>query len=98
MDSAAAIKSSGALSESQKAALINLLTDEDPAVYQAVRDKILSCGQPVIEWLRPHTLSSAPSLRRRAQEIIQHLARRTADDKFLAFCLTESNDLNLEHG
>src|ERR1700691_133910 len=98
MGSIAASKSPDKLSESQKAALISLLADEDPAVYQAVRDKILSCGQPVIEWLRPHTLSSDPALRRRAQEIIQHLARQTADDRFLAFCLTEGNDLDLEQG
>jgi len=98
MGSIAASKSPDKLSESQKAALISLLGDEDPAVYQAVRDKILSCGQPVIKWLRPHTLSSDPALRRRAQEIIQHLARHTADDRFLAFCLTEGNDLNLEQG
>jgi regulator of sirC expression with transglutaminase-like and TPR domain len=98
MSSSAAIKLSGALSESQKAALISLLDDDNPVVYQAVRDKILSCGNDVIEWLRPHTLSSEPALRRRAQEIIQHFARQTADDRFLAFCLTEGNDLNLELG
>ena len=98
MSSAAIIKSPGTLSESQKAALISLLADEDPNVYQAVRDKILSFGQPVIEWLRPYRLSSDPSLRRRAQEIIQHLARQIADDRFLGFCLTEGTDLNLEHG
>ncbi len=94
----AAIKSPDTLSDSQKAALISLLGDEDPAVYQAVRGKILSCGQSVIAWLRPHTLSSDPALRRRTQEIIQYFARQTADDRFLAFCLTEANDLNLEQG
>src|SRR5258708_110086 len=98
MGSPIAIKSPGTLSENQKAALITLLGDENPTVYQAVREKILSCGDTVIEWLRPHTLSSDPALRRRAQEIIQNLARRAADDRFLAFCLTEGNDLNLEHG
>jgi regulator of sirC expression with transglutaminase-like and TPR domain len=98
MSSSATIKTSAMLSESQKAALISLLGDEDPAVYAAVREKILSCGQTGIEWLRPHRLSSDPALRRRAQEIIQHLARQVADDKFLAFCLTEGDDLNLEQG
>src|SRR5438309_11947940 len=98
MGSTAAIKPPDTLSESQKAALISLLGDENPVVYQAVRDKILSCGDTVVEWLRPHTLSSEPALRRRAQEIIHHLARHAADDRFLAFCLTEGNDLNLEHG
>ncbi|HWF17768.1 MAG TPA: transglutaminase-like domain-containing protein, partial [Verrucomicrobiae bacterium] len=98
MSSSAAIKSPDALSESQKAALVNLLGDDDPAIYQLVRDKILSCGDAATEWLRPHTLSSEPALRRRAQEIVQHFARRAADDRFLAFCLTEGNDLNLEQG
>ncbi|SRR5581483_3900870 len=96
MSSAAATKSSEPLSESQKAALINLLSDEDPAIYQVVRDKILSCGQDAINWLRPHALSPNPALRRRSQEIIQNLARRTADDRFLAFCLKQGEDLNLE--
>lgn len=98
MSSSTAIKSPDRLSESQKAALITLLGDEDPSVYQAVRDKILSCGDTATEWLRPHTLSSEPALRRRAQEIIHHFARRAADDRFLAFCLTEGTDLNLEQG
>ena len=33
------------LRESEKAALLNLLGDEDAAVYEAVREKILSCGE-----------------------------------------------------
>lgn len=98
MSSSAAIKSRETLSETRKAALLNLLTDDDPAVYQIIRDKILSCGQDAVDWLRPHALSSDPALRRRAQEIIQHLARQTADDRFLTFCLTEGEDLNLEQG
>ncbi|MDB6022816.1 MAG: hypothetical protein JWQ04_2673 [Pedosphaera sp.] len=98
MGTASAIKPPDTLSESQKTALISLLGDESPVVYQAVRDKILSFGDTAVEWLRPHTLSSEPALRRRSQEIIQHLARHVADDRFLAFCLTEGNDLNLEFG
>src|SRR5580698_9445236 len=98
MSTTAAIKLPESPSQGQKAALINLLSDEDPAVYQAVRGKILSCGQNAIDWLRPHMLSSDPALRRRAQEIIQHLNRQTADDRFLGFCLTEGSELNLEQG
>jgi regulator of sirC expression with transglutaminase-like and TPR domain len=94
----AEINSPETLSENQKHALIRLLGDESPAVHQAVRRKILSYGMPVISWLRPHTLSNEPALRRRSQEIIHHLMRLKADDRFLSFCLTEGNDLNTEQG
>ncbi len=86
------------LSANQKAALVTLLTDDDDAVYQTVREKILSYGEEATTWLRPHTLSADPVLRRRALEIIQHLARQTADNRFLAFCLTQGEDLDVEHG
>jgi regulator of sirC expression with transglutaminase-like and TPR domain len=94
----AEINSAGTLSENQKGALIRLLGDESPAVHQAVRQKILSCGPQVISWLRPLTLSNEPALRRRSQEIIRHLLRLKADNRFLAFCLTEGTDLSLEQG
>ena len=86
------------LSENRKAALIRLLGDEDPVVHHAVQEKILSFGQAAVPWLRPHTLTGEPSSRRHATEIIRHLLRQTADDRFLGFCLTESSDLNLEQG
>lgn len=87
------------LTENQRAALITLLTDDDPTVYQAVRGKILACGQPARAWLRPHTLSSDPVLRRHAREITRHLARQTSDDHFLAFCLKHHGDqFDLEQG
>jgi len=98
MSVSAVIKPPEKPSERERAALISLLVDDDAAVYRVVRDKILSCGPGATEWLKPHTLSSDPVLRRRAQEITQHFAREKADDRFLAFCLSEGNDLNLEQG
>lgn len=86
------------LSPSQQVALLNLLGDEDPAIYQTVREKILSCGPPAAEWLRPHTTSNDPALRRHAQEIVLHFDRQAADDQFLAFCLRHGEELNLEQG
>ncbi|MGA2864336.1 MAG: transglutaminase-like domain-containing protein [Verrucomicrobiota bacterium] len=84
------------LSERRRAALLSLLADEDPAVYQAVRRKILSLGPSAVSWLRPHTLSREPALRRRAQEIIRHFDRQTADNAFLAFCLKHGEEFDLE--
>ena len=84
--------------ESRKAALINLLGDEDPGVYQAVREKIVSLGESSRHWLRPHTLSRDPLIRRRTQDIIRHFERLAADNRFLAFCLQHGQDCDLEQG
>lgn len=84
------------LPDRQQAALLTLLGDEDASIYQAVREKILSCGPIARQWLQPHSLSSDPLLRRRAQELIRHFDRLSADDEFLAFCLRTGENFNLE--
>jgi len=84
------------LSESQKTALLTLLADDDPKVYRKIRQKIISFGPAASEWLRPHTLSREPALRRRAQEIILSFDRQDADNAFLAFCLKHGEAFDLE--
>ena len=86
------------LPESQWKALVNLLGDDDPTIYQTVREKILSFGENAGEWLRPHRLSNDPVLRRRAREIVQHFDRQEADTWFLAFCLKHGEEFDLEEG
>ncbi len=86
----------GSLPERQREALISLLADEDPGVYATVRAKLLGFGPAASQWLRPHTLSSDPTLRRRALEIVRHQARRAADLRFLDFCRSHGEDLDLE--
>jgi regulator of sirC expression with transglutaminase-like and TPR domain len=98
MELSATLATSPPLTDGQRAALINLLGDEDTHVYQAVREKILSCGPLANAWLRPHVLSSDPVLRRRAIEIIQHFHRQSADNVFLGFCLNNGEDFDVEEG
>lgn len=98
MNSPATREQSGDLSESLKLALLNLLADDDPNVYQLIRQKIISHGVAAREWLSRYTLSNEPVLRRRAQEIIQHLDRQTEDNRFLGFCLSRGEELDLEEG
>src|SRR5437899_2702098 len=86
------------LSASKRAALLNLLADDDPAVFQPVREKILSWGPPAAEWLRPHLLSGDPALRRQAQRIVLHFDRQAADIRFLEFCLKHGEAFGLEQG
>src|SRR5262245_16510397 len=84
------------LPEKQRAALISLLADEEPAVYDMVRAKLLACGPVAVKWLRPDALSDDPTMRRRAQEIIRHQARQATDQQFLDYCQCHGEDLDLE--
>ena len=77
---------------------MKLLGDEDVATYEAVRDHILSYGSEAREWLLRHARSADPVSRRRVQEIVESLGRRHADDRFLAFCLNQGEDFDLEEG
>jgi regulator of sirC expression with transglutaminase-like and TPR domain len=84
------------LTANQRMALISLLVDEDPAIYLMVRGQLLSYGRNAVDWLRPHTLSSDPKMRRRALEIITHHARQASHERFLDFCLRNGEELDLE--
>jgi regulator of sirC expression with transglutaminase-like and TPR domain len=98
MSAAVSREKKPSLAERQKTALISLLADEDPAVYQTIRSTILSYGQEALLWLRPYILDRDPVLRRRAQEIVQHLARQDSDHHMLAFCLNQGEELDVEQG
>ena len=80
----------------RRAALLNLLGDENAKVYQAVREQILAEGHAASEWLRPHALSDDPLLRRRIQEILWHVDKQTGDNRFLTFCLNHGEEFDME--
>ncbi len=96
MEAADVSRTQPKLSDSQRTALVSLLADEDRPVYQSVREKLISFGPQAAEWLRPHFLSNDPLLRRRAQEIVRHFERQSADDQFLSFCLKSGEFFDLE--
>lgn len=86
------------LTESQRSALISLLADEDPAVYRTIRETLVGFGRDAVDWLKPYACHVDPVLRRRAQEIVQHLLKLDVDDRFMAFCLSHGEDLDIETG
>ncbi|MHB1306739.1 MAG: SirB1 family protein [Limisphaerales bacterium] len=86
------------LTDSQKAALVKLLEDEDPAVYEPVRRRILAAGTDIVPSLQAHVLTDNPLLRRRVREILSHYSTLEADTRFLAFCLGHGSHLDLEKG
>ena len=82
--------------ERRRAALLNLLGDENAEVYQAVREQILAEGSAAGDWLRPHVLSDDPLLRKRVQEILRHVDKQSGDNRFLTFCLNHGEEFDLE--
>ena len=85
-----------ALSEGQRTALISLLADDDPAVYQLIKSKLLTFGPTALEWLRPYALSSEPKLRRRVLAFIADETRRANHERFVEYCRRKGEDLDLE--
>jgi regulator of sirC expression with transglutaminase-like and TPR domain len=98
MNALAPISVPAKLSKSEWDALVNLLADEDPGVYEAIRRKIISCGPESVDWLRRYLLSNDPILRRHARDIIGYFDRQAADNQFLSFCLKTGEDFDLEQG
>ena len=86
------------LPDEKKAALISLLTDEDPEIFKTIRDEIMSHGSGVRTWLAPYALDEDPLLRRRTQEIVTHFDRADSDTLFHAFCVNNGEELDLEEG
>ena len=84
--------------DQQRSALIKLLGDEDPTVYQAVRNKIISMGSDTQLWLKPCQVSSDATLRRHALEIVRHFDRELSDTRFMAYCLQDETLIDLEKG
>ena len=79
MDSTRSDAATFRLAESKKTALLSLLADEDSAVFEAIREEIISYGPTVSTWLQNYALDESPMLRKRTQEIDNE--GRTVEEK-----------------
>jgi regulator of sirC expression with transglutaminase-like and TPR domain len=84
------------LTPTQRAALVRLLDDEDVVVTAAVRQRILDCGEDALTWLAEFQLDPNPTIRKRVSALINYLGRQRADNEFLALCLNQGEDFDLE--
>jgi regulator of sirC expression with transglutaminase-like and TPR domain len=85
------------LSLERQQALLSLLTDDDPAVRETVRQQILAQGPASTGWLRRHALSDDPRLRRQIRGILDHFERTAADEDFHSFCTASGDEFDIEH-
>ena len=86
----------GGLSCAQQEALVRLLDDDDPKVSEAVEGRILDCGKGALSWLKPHRLERDPAIRKRVANLMEVIGRREADNEFLAACLSQGEEFDLE--
>ena len=98
MQALTSIPSLETLSEGQRAALVRLLADDDPAIFRHIHDSIVAQGPAACGWLEPHRLSDDARTRRRVRAILDRLRADEADSAFLSFCLTQGDRLDVEEG
>jgi regulator of sirC expression with transglutaminase-like and TPR domain len=78
--------------------MLTLLGDEDPGVFLAIRDRLLSAGEPALRLLEQSRLHPDPAIRRRVREILNARAANQFDSEFLAFVLSQGEHFDLEEG
>ncbi len=97
MESVTHISETHPLDDRWKAALLTLLGDEDPTVYEATRDEIVAHGMEARDWLEGSLDDVRGLARRRSREIVRFFYQQNADNDFTSFCLGAGDQLDLEH-
>lgn len=89
---------SGPFTESQLSALLTLLGDEDPAIHQAIRSRLVEGGELVFRFLERNRLHPDPPIRRRVREMLGEREAQRHDADFLQFILSQGEHFDLEDG
>lgn len=84
------------LREPQLKALINLLSDEDPQVFDVVHRQFEQHRDEANAALRMAALSDDPITRKHAGKILTEFKKQDSDTEFLRFCLTQGEEFDLE--
>jgi regulator of sirC expression with transglutaminase-like and TPR domain len=85
-------------SPSRQSALLTLLADDDPAISDQIRNRLIAEGQGTVRWISDHRLHEDPSVRRRVREILDHFGSQEADQVLMNFLGTQGENLDLEEG
>lgn len=91
-------KSVNQLSDEEKRSLEILLGDEDRNTFQALEKLILKEADRYVDWLKTCQLSENAIVRRHARSLLCRHLSMTSKVRFLIFCHTQPENLNLEQG
>lgn len=81
-----------------QSALVTLLADDDPAVSEPIRRRLLSGGPMTAEWLRAHRLHPDPVARRKVVGLLEAIGRTAAESAWGAFLSRQGEGVDLEEG
>jgi regulator of sirC expression with transglutaminase-like and TPR domain len=83
-------------SPERQQALLTLLADEDAAVSDAIRERLLAGGATTMAWLSRHRAHPDAEIRRRVRALLLQDGRSRADVEFLNFCNRQAEHFDLE--
>lgn len=75
-----------------------LLGDEDQNTFEAIEKLVFRNPERYMKWLRRCSLSDNPTVRRNARKLISTHLAMCGKVRFLIFCHTQPEQLNLEEG
>ena len=86
------------LRDSDRQALVKLLSDEDTTVLQLLEERFLEMGADGLAFLEAVARDAAPDARRGARRILHTIHEREVFDAFARFCAVSSSAFDLEAG
>jgi regulator of sirC expression with transglutaminase-like and TPR domain len=86
------------LRETDRQALVKLLSDDDATVLQLLEEKFLEMGPDGLAFLESVARDAAPDARRGARRILHTIRERDVFETFVRFCATCGNAFELEAG
>ncbi len=81
-----------------QSALVTLLADDDPAVSEPIRRRLVSGGPATAAWLRGHRWHPDPAVRRKVGRLLQAMGRAAAETAWGAFLSRQGEGIDLEEG
>jgi regulator of sirC expression with transglutaminase-like and TPR domain len=86
------------LRETDRQALVKLLSDDDATVLQLLEEKFLEMGPDGLAFLETVATDAAPDARRGARHILHTIRERDVFETFARFCATCGSAFDLEAG
>src|SRR5262245_25248711 len=83
--------------DTDRAALVKLLGDDDPRVLQLLEEKFAEMGEDGLAFLASTANGGDEAAAHGAKQILGTIRQRDAEEAFAKFCATSGSNFDLEH-